>query len=158
MKLRCAGGVAPAVLGLGGWWDRRGPGAAIRGAPILQTNNRPSRFKDKRRAPIWTTPYAWRATANHTLGMAMVRALPAPRPACLCGRRYPMGARCFQRQAAHSCTLYELRQQRCNTPASRLGRQSYRVLSVSNRGRSVELLLSTRGVVTKTARPMCTLR
>jgi hypothetical protein len=30
----------PPSWGLGGSGDRRGPGAAIRGAPILQTNNR----------------------------------------------------------------------------------------------------------------------
>jgi hypothetical protein len=40
---------------------------------------------------------------------------------CLRGRCHPMGARCFQREAAHWCTLHQLRFQRRYPSASRLG-------------------------------------
>jgi hypothetical protein len=43
----------------------------------------------------WTTADARRATASYALGLALVRALPASRAACLRRRRHPVGAECL---------------------------------------------------------------
>src|SRR5215831_10372557 len=119
--------------GLGGLeTDGQGPGAAIRGAPILKTENPAAGSQPEGHAPIWTTADARGATANDALGVAMVRTLPASRAACLRGRGHPVGAERLKRQTARWRTLHELRRERCNAAAARLGWQSYRLLSVSS--------------------------
>src|SRR6516165_2856186 len=83
-------------------------------------------------ARTWTTANAWRATANNTLGMALVRTLPASRAAGVRGRGHPLGRKCIERPAKAMLPLYLLRQQGRDPPAARLGRQSHRLLPVSD--------------------------
>ena len=73
-----------------------------------------------------------RATACDSLGVAVVRALPASRAARLRRGRHPVGTERAQRQTTRRCALHQLRQQRCNTSAPRLGRQSYWLSTLSN--------------------------
>jgi hypothetical protein len=64
--------------------------------------------------------------------MVVVRALPASCAARLRCRCHFVGARRLQRQATPWRSLHQLRQQRCNTSAPRLGRQSYWLSTLSN--------------------------
>ena len=136
--------VAPAVFGLGGLGIDGGlaqpfattpniengrPASSTAALPLSSPTQtarnhlrRPESVRKSGYARIWTTANAWRATANDTLGVAVVRTLPASCAAGLRGRRHPVGARRIKRQAACRRTLHRLRRERRDLTAAGLGR------------------------------------
>jgi hypothetical protein len=92
----------PGRLGCWGLGDRPGPGAAIRGAPMLQTNNRAAGSKVREVRQFWTTPtvgelqrraWLWCERCQHHAPLACAVAVILSGPDAS-GDKLRAGARC----------------------------------------------------------------
>jgi hypothetical protein len=78
----------------------------------------------------WSALDAWRPPAFIALGVDALRVVPASCAIRLRRRRDPLGRQGIERQATAMLTLYDMRQQRRDHSASKLGRRDCRLPAV----------------------------
>jgi hypothetical protein len=80
-----------------------------------------------------TAAYSWRLAPHDPVALALLRGLPALRPARMRRSRHPLGCACIQRRLAAARPLYGLRPQGRDDPASELGRRRRELRAVPGR-------------------------